>query len=135
MSESTKTAAEAIAPVLEEAVALGLSFRTITGLTVKRAKRLGVDMDEIGLASESTLSDEIYQEHVMLASWLLCAEEAEISDAIERADAPAVCERWQAENVTTLAHEKVIYRAFMARWLEYRVEMVRLFGDERPAAK
>jgi hypothetical protein len=131
MSESTpttQTAAEAIAPVLEEARALGLDFRPITGLVAKRAKRLGIDLDEIGRASQSKLSDEDYDDQIKRAAWLLCADEAEIAAAIEEGTAPQTCEAWQARALTSLRHERSVYRTLMARWLEYQVELETVFS-------
>jgi len=126
---TTPTAAEAIAPVLSEAKALGLEFRPITGLVAKRAKRLGIDLDEIGRASHSTLSDEDYDDQIKRAAWLICADEAEIAAAIEEGSAPQTCEAWQARALTSLRHERTVYRALMARWLEYQVELETVFGS------
>lgn len=131
----TKTAAEAIAPVLEEARALGLEFRPITGLVAKRAKRLGIELDEIGKASDSTLSDEDFDDQIKLAAWLLCAPEEEIAAAIEEGSAPQTCEAWQARALTSLHHERAVYRTLMARWLEYQVELATVFGTPEPAEK
>lgn len=131
MSEAapTKTAAEAIAPVLEEAKALGLDFRPILGLVAKRAKRLGIDLDEIGRASKSKLSDEDYDDQIKRAAWLLCDDESVVVDAIEAGTAEKVAEAWEARCLTSLAHEKVVYKALMARWLEYQVELETVFGS------
>jgi hypothetical protein len=133
--ESAQSASEVIAPVLSEAQALGLDFRPITGLVAKRAKRLGIDLDEIGRASGSTLSDEDYDDHIKRAAWLLCAPEEEIAEAIEEGSAPQTCESWQARALTTLRHERALYRTLMARWLEYQVELETVFGSPEPAAK
>jgi hypothetical protein len=130
-----QSATEAIEPVLAEARALGLDFRPITGLVAKRAKRLGIDLDEIGRASDSALSDEDYDDQIKRAAWLLCAPEEEIAAAIEEGSAPQTCESWQARALTTLRHEKALYRALMARWLEYQVELETVFGSPEPAAK
>lgn len=128
-SAPTLTAAEAIAPVLAEAKALGLDFRPITGLVAKRAKRLGIDLDEIGRASSSTLSDEDYDDQIKCAAWLLCASEEEIAPAIEGGAWERHVESWEAASLKTLAHERVVYRALMARWLEYQVELEAVFGS------
>lgn len=124
----TKTAAEAIAPVLEEAAALGLHFRPITGLVAKRAKRLGIDLDEIGRASDSKLSDEDWDDQIKSAAWLICASEEEIAPAIEGGAWERHVESWQAQALPTLRHERAVYRAVMARWLEYQVELETIFG-------
>ncbi len=130
-----QSASEVIAPVLAEAQALGLDFRPITGLVAKRAKRLGIDLDEIGRASGSALSDEDYDDQIKRAAWLLCAPEEEIAAAIDHDRAPQTCESWQARALTTLRHERALYRALMARWLEYQVELETVFGSPEPAAK
>lgn len=122
------TPAEAIAPVLASAAALGLDFRPINGLVAKRAKRLGIDLDEIGRASHSTLSDEDYDDQIKRAAWLICAPEEEIAAAIDAGIGPKACEAWQARALPTLDHEKAVYTTLMARWLEYQVELDRVFG-------
>lgn len=127
------TASEAIAPVLETARELGLDFRPITGLVAKRAKRLGIDLDEIGRASKSQLSDEDYDDQIKRAAWLIAAPEEEILAAIEAGKAAAVCETWQARALPTVRHEKVLYQCLMARWLEYQVELEEVFGSPAPA--
>jgi hypothetical protein len=129
------TPAEAIAPVLAEAATLGLDFRPINGLVAKRAKRLGIDLDEIGRASQSTLSDEDYDDQIKRAAWLICAPEEEIAAAIDAGIGPKACEAWQARHLPTLRHEKAVYTALMARWLEYQVELETVFGPgSAPAA-
>lgn len=128
------TTSAAISPYLDEAITLGLNFRPITGLTVKRATRLGIDLDELGKAADSSLPDDVYHDHVMLVSWLLCAPEDEIAAATYNENEQTVAEAWQAAHVTTISREAAAMRAFMCRWLEYRVELDRVFGsDETPA--
>lgn len=130
-AEPTTTAAEAIAPALAEAAALGLDFRPISGLPAKRASRLGIDLDQIGRASDSALPDDDYHEQAMLAAWLLCAPEEEISTAIAAKTVTATAEAWEARSVPSLVHLKVAYRALMSRWIEYRVELDRIFGPAK----
>lgn len=129
------TAAEAIAPVIAEAKALGLDFRPISGLTVKRATRLGIDIDELGKASESSLSDGTYMEQVMLMGWLLSAPEEEIAAALTHGKQTDLVEAWQARYVPTIKHDVMVMRGFMVRWLEYRVEMAEVFGTPEESAE
>lgn len=118
-----------LSPVLVEAEGLGLCLRPITGLVDRRARKLGVDLDALGNAEENGMDDLVYYDQMMVAIWLIGAEEEEIAAALEAGTGAKAAEAWYAKRLTSLAHERAAMRAFMARWLEYRVELDRLFGN------
>lgn len=126
MDKTAVTAA--ISPYLDQARGHGLEFREIVGLTVKRATRLGIDVDAIGQVTEETFEDEIYYEQAMTVAWLLAAPEAAISAAIRAGEVSGAVEEWQSKSLTTLALEVIALRCVIARWLEYRVELDRVFA-------
>lgn len=135
---SSKTVVNAtISPYLDQAREHGLEFREMVGLTVKRATRLGIDVDALGQVEDGSLDDEIYYEQTMTVAWLLAAPEEAIASAIRAGNVPGEVEKWQSESLPSLALEAIAMRCFMARWLEYRVEMDRVFSksdEPTPAA-
>ena len=127
-------AAERWLPHLEEAQKMGLNFRQITGGVLRDGDRIGVDIDFVGEQGfdGGGMDDDKFFDQLMLACWLLCDDPDHISHAIvngEEATEKAL-RRWQAEHVISIRAEVVAMKAFLARWIEHRLEMAVVFAEE-----
>lgn len=135
MSETSDAGTKAIqailSPVLQEAEAMGLNFRPINGLVEKRARKLGIDLDELGAGADGHLDDQTYYDHLIVACWLIGAAEDVVRRAMAEGLAHDEAEVWWAAAAPTVRHEHAAMRALIGRWAEYRIEMERLFN---PAA-
>lgn len=131
---STETSAmeTVLSPVLAAAANVGISLRPITGNDIRRAATLGIDLDELGTdpGEGDDIPDDAYYDQVTTACWLLAADPAEIRVAMANATTEIEVEAWRDECLVSIEKEKTAIEAFMARWLEYRVEMERVFGEE-----
>jgi hypothetical protein len=127
-------AAEKWIPHLEEAQKMGLNFRQITGGVLRDGDRIGVDIDFVGEQGfdGGGLEDDKFFDQLMLACWLLCEEPDQISQAIaggEKATSLAL-RRWQTEHMFSIRAEVTAMKAFLARWIEHRLEMAVVFAEE-----
>lgn len=121
-----------LSPAILAAAEKGISLRPITGKDIRRAEKLGIDLDELGTdpGEADTIPEGDYYDQVMTACWLLAADVAEIRVSLANGTHEAEIEAWKDENLLSIHHEKASIEAFMARWLEYRVEMETVFGEE-----
>lgn len=130
MTEADIAAArEKIARYLAESTHLGLSLtvRPITGQVMRLAGQIGLDLDALGRADDESQSDEAYFDHFTLAFWLLAAPIDRVSHVILGSLGHQTPQEEAAEfalrHLTSLPLERAALRAFIARWLEYRIEM------------
>jgi len=131
-SPSTSAVETILSPVLAAAEDMGLALRPITGNDIRRAEKLGIDLDELGVdpGEGDAIPDGLYYDQVTTACWLLAADPSEIRVALANGTADVEVDAWRDECLSSIQKEKTAIEAFMARWLEYRVEMERVFGEE-----
>lgn len=126
MSEADIAAARAkIESYLKESLEHGIALRPINGQAMRLASRVGLDLDALGRADDEAQSDEDYFDQCTVAFWLLGAPLDEVLASIDvepEGVRLAAC-GWSMRHLPSLAHERAALRAFVARWLEYRVEM------------
>lgn len=125
LSESDiASAREKIAAYLADAQSHGIALRPITGQIIRLAARAELDLEQLG-ADIDEIDDEVYFESVTLAAWMLCEDPAAVIAAV--AEGPDVARNeaqlWAMGHLDTIEREGAAMRCFIARWLEYRVEM------------
>lgn len=111
-----------------KAVELGIGSKPITGLLVRRAKAMGVDLERLGAEPEEFSDEEFYLDLVRVC-WLMNARPSEVSEALNDGTAAKRAEEWAETRLVSIAHEAAALRMFVARWMEYRVALAREFAD------
>lgn len=127
MSEAEIAAArEKIAGYLEEAAANGIRLRAITGQVMRLAGQAGIDLEALG-GDIDGIDDEAYYEQVVRAAWLLMADESRVvEECLKGAEDNEIAHEaslWALRELDSIEKEGAVLRAFIARWLEYRIEM------------
>jgi len=119
-------AREKIRAYLAESETSGITLRPITGQILRLASQIGLDLEALGRADDDDQSDEDYFEKVMMAVWILSADIETVvyvcgsKDPLTPRDEAA---GHALKHLPTLAQERAALRAFIARWLEYRIEL------------
>jgi hypothetical protein len=119
-------AREKIRAYLAESEASGINLRPITGQILRLSSMVGLDLEALGRADDDDQSDEDYFEEVMLAVWILSAgieTVVYVCGSGDRSNARDEASGYALKHLPTLAQERAALRAFIARWLEYRIEL------------
>lgn len=127
MTDAEITAArEKIAAHLQQCQTAGVSLRPITGQVIRLASRIGLDLEALGRDIDA-IEDQAYFDQVILAAWLLTEDLACVVETCHDAKAADLARQeadlWALGNLDSIEREGAVLRAFVARWLEYRVEM------------
>lgn len=133
--ESLEKASGFLKPYIDDAAGLGLVFRELNGVAVRLGEDAGVDLNavgEIGFDDPDSMPDEEFYDNTMMACWVLCEVPEVIIEALaEGGKAPEMAFRsWMMNHLTSVKAECVAMKAFLARWVEYRIELERVFGSE-----
>jgi hypothetical protein len=133
--EQIEAAREKIAGYLAEAEAQGIALRPITGQVMRLAKKIDLDLERLG-ADIDAIPDDDYFDQVIQAAWLLTEDPAAVVAACHEGEEIACLEAelWAMGNLATIEREGAVLRCFVARWLEYRVEMQILKQRSEPEA-
>lgn len=140
MTEEQLSEARArIASYLEDAGTQGINLRPITGQTLRLASQAGLDIERLG-SDIDEMDDGDYYDQVVQAAWMLSAEPKQVVSICQacsyHADLEALASEaaeWALTALGTIEREHALVRAFIARWLEYRIEMHALRGLEDEA--
>jgi len=132
--EQIEAARAKIEGYLKKSVESGINLRPITGQTIRLARQVGIDLERLGQDIDE-IDDDVYFDQVMQAGWLLSAPTQEVAETCMSGavgSVPRIVATWSLKNLPTVAQENALMRAFIARWLEYRVEMQILRQSQSP---
>lgn len=115
-------AREKIRGYLDAAKSEGIDLRPITGQTLRLASQAKLDLERLG-SDIDEIDDDAYFDQIVQAGCLLAAPVEDVVPICMAGDLVTASVIWSLENLSSIAKEQALVRAFIARWLEYRVEM------------
>ena len=118
-------ARDRIAAYVADSAAAGITLRPITGQVIRLAAGAGIDLERLG-GDIDEIPDEEYYDQIVRVGWLLSAPLPDVVAVCQAGSATALAREaslWALETAGTVEQEGALMRAFIARWLEYRVEM------------